>query len=143
VVLAAVVFALIGNPLELFGQDHPPAPPRVEPRWLLTTPIAPLTGPAVMPVTTPPPPVPGSFSVLIGTYDSARQVELVHQTLTRRQLPVYTIDLLMPAGDIERRVLVGRYATREEAEQVRAALEPAVIGARVIPGAQERLRVIP
>jgi len=140
--LGAGVFALVGNPLELFEQDAAPAQPRVEQRWL-PIPIAPMTAQAVMPVTTPPPPILGSFSVLIGTYDSARQVELVQRTLNQQQLPVYTIDLLMPAGDVLRRVLVGRYPTREEAEKVRAALEPAVIASRVIPGEQERLRVVP
>ena len=35
-------------------------------------------------------------------------------------MPVYMIDVLMAPGDLQRRVLVGRYATREEAEKVRA-----------------------
>jgi hypothetical protein len=49
----------------------------------------------------------------------------------------------MAPGDVQRRVLVGRYATREEAEKVRATLGPTASLARVIPGEQERLRVIP
>ena len=88
-----------------------------------------------MPVAAPPPPMPGSFSVLIGTYDSARQVELVERALTLQKLPVYMIDVLMAPGDLQRRVLVGRYATREEAEKARAALGPVMMSlSRVIPG---------
>ena len=65
----------------------------------------------------------GSFSVLIGTYDSARQVELVERALMLQKMPVYMLDVLMAPGDLQRRVLVGRYATREEAEKVRARLD--------------------
>ena len=90
----------------------------------------------------PPPPMPGSFSVLIGTYDSVRQVELVERTLSLQKLPVYWIDVLMAPGDLQRRVLVGRYATREEAEKVRAALGGVLSLSRVIPEEMERLRVV-
>jgi hypothetical protein len=40
-------------------------------------------------------------------------------------------------------VLVGRYATRDEAEKVRSELGTAMSLARVIGGEQERLRVVP
>ena len=49
----------------------------------------------------------------------------------------------MAPGDLQRRVLVGRYATRAEAEKVRAGLGPVMDVSRVIPGDQERLRMIP
>lgn len=144
ILLAAAVFATIGNPLELLGPEISPPLPRVagEQRWLPAH-VAPLPAPAGMPVPAPPPPMPGSFSVLIGTYDSQRQVELVERALILQKVPVYMIDVLMAPGDLQRRVLFGRYATREEAEKVRADLGPAMSLSRVIPGAQERLRVIP
>jgi general secretion pathway protein A len=144
ILLAAAVFASIGNPLELLSPEISPPLPRVagEQRWLPAH-VAALPAPAGMPVPAPPPPMPGSFSVLIGTYDSPRQVELVERALLLDKVPVYMIDVLMAPGDVQRRVLVGRYATREEAERVRADLGPAMSLSRVIRGAQERLRVIP
>lgn len=48
----------------------------------------------------------------------------------------------MGPDDLQRRVLLGRYATREGAESARLQLGPAFSTARVIPGAQERLRII-
>jgi cell division septation protein DedD len=96
-----------------------------------------------MPVRIPPAPMEGSFSVVIGTFDSVRQVEFVEESLLGQKLPVYTVDILMPAGDIQRRVLIGRYATREEAEAARQGLDATLSAARVIPGVMERLRVLP
>jgi general secretion pathway protein A len=142
ILLAAAVFALIGDPLGYLEPGIIPTLPRGEQRQL-PAPATPLPAPAGMPVSAPPPTMPGSFSVLIGTYDSPRQVELVERALTLQKVPVYMIDVLMAPGDLRRRVLVGRYATREEAEKVRADLGPAMSLSRVIRGAQERLRVIP
>ena len=144
ILLAAAVFALIGNPLAFVEPAITPSVPRLEmeQRWLPAH-LAPLPTPASMPLVAPPAPMPGSFSVLIGTYDSARQVELVERALTPHKVPTYTVDVLMAPGDLQRRVLAGRYATREEAETVRAQLGPAMITARVITREQERLRVIP
>ena len=82
----------------------------------------------------------GSFSVLIGTYDSARQVAIVESALRSQRLPAYAIDIWFGVDDIRRRVLVGRYPTREEAEAVRQKLGAAMNDARVIPGEIERLR---
>jgi hypothetical protein len=48
----------------------------------------------------------------------------------------------MGPEDLQRRVLLGRYASREEAESVRLQLGAAFSTARVIPSAQERLRII-
>ena len=139
---AAAVFALFGNPLELLAPGVTPAPPRVEQRWL-PVPIPSLPLPAGIPMSAPPPPMPGSFSVLIGTYDSVRQVELVERTLSLQNMPVYWIDVLVAPDDLQRRVLVGRYATRQEAEKVRAGLGGVMSLARVIPEEMERLRVVP
>lgn len=142
VLLAAAAFAMIGNPLALLEPAVAPTLPRVEQRWLPAY-LAPLPAPAGPPVPAPPPPMPGSFSVLIGTYDSARQVDLVERALVLQKVPVYMLDVLLAPGDLQRRVLAGRYATREEAEKVRAQLGPAMGTSRVITGEQERLRVIP
>jgi general secretion pathway protein A len=136
------VAAVTGNPIALFEPLETPVPPRAAQQWLPPN-LAPLAVPAGMPIVGPPPPIPGSFSILIGTYDSARQVELVEHTLQEQKLPIYRVDFLRPAGDVVRRILVGRYATQAEAEQVRARLGPALSSALVIPGEFERLRVIP
>ena len=145
VVLALIggTVAWIGNPLELFEPAIDPALPRVEEKWQ-PPPVAPLAVPAGMPVIGPPPPIRGSFSILVGTYDSARQVELVARTLQAQKLPIYLVDVLQLEGDILRRVLVGRYGTKEEAERVRSGLGPVLSStSRVIPGELERLRVVP
>jgi general secretion pathway protein A len=141
VVLGGTV-ALIGNPLALLSPANDPPLPRVEQRWLPPA-VTPLPVPAGLPVIGPPPPIPGSFSILIGTYDSAAEAELVERTLQEQKLPIYKVDFLRPAGDVVRRILVGRYATQAEAEQVRARLGPGLSSALVIPGGFERRRVIP
>jgi general secretion pathway protein A len=143
VVVSAAAAALVGNPLAMLDAGVEPQPPRVAQKWLPPG-VTPLPVPAGLPALTVPPPMPGSFSILIGTYDSARQVELVERMLRDRQLPVYMVDVLQPAGDILRRVFIGRYATREAAEQVRAGLDPSMRAtARILPGAIERWRILP
>ena len=137
VLLTAAALVLIGNPLRP-ASVIAPAAPGVEQRWLPAR-VTPLPVPAAIAAPAPAP-APGSFSVLIGTYDSVRQVELVERTLRRQNVPVYFIDVLMGPGDLQRRVLVGRYETREEAEKVRAALAGVMSLSRVIPVELERLR---
>ena len=142
VVAIGVLLFFAGNPLAWFDPGDSPRPPRPEARWL-PPPVKPREVPAEMPVRTPPPPMPGSFSVVIGTFDSVRQVEFVEESLRGQKLPVYTVDILMPAGDIQRRVLIGRYATWEEADAARRRLDATMSAARVIPGVMERLRMLP
>ena len=141
------VVMAIGNPLELLEPAIPPPPPSVpspQGARLLPVTIAPLVVPDGTPVTAPPPPMPGSFSILIGTYDSARQVELIERTLRTQPHPIYMLDVMMAPGDIQRRVLLGRYATLEEADKVRSSLGPIFsTTSRIIRGETERLRVIP
>lgn len=141
-VVAGVLVWVLGNPLTMSSPVGEPPPP-VEQRWLppAAAPLAVPSGPAT---TAPPPMIPGSFSILVGTYDSARQVAQVEGTLRQRGLPIYSVDVLQPAGDILRRIYIGRYRTREEAETVRAQLDSALgASARVLPGAMERMRVLP
>ena len=142
VMAIGILLVFAGNPLAWFDPGVSPQPPSLGARWL-PPPVKAVDVPAGMPVRTPPPPMPGSYSVVIGTFDSVRQVEFVEESLRARKFPVYTVDILMPAGDIQRRVLIGRYATREEAEAARQALDATMSAARVIPGMMERVRVLP
>ena len=81
--------------------------------------------PAELPAIGPPPAMPGSFSVLVGTYDSAKQVAVVGtRPCASQRLPVYMIDIPLAIDDVRRRVLIGRYPTREEADAVRQKLGP-------------------
>ena len=143
VIGAAIVVAALGLPRDMLesGDTAPPVPP-IEQRWLPAGIVA-VPAPAGGVVTGPPAPMAGSYSVLIGTYDSSKQVELVDRMLRTQQLPVYTVDVLMAPGDLQRRVLLGRYPTREDAEKARASLGAVLSASRVIAGEQERLRVIP
>jgi len=137
-------FYFLGNPLamDLWTPAESPAVRRV-PVALLPARIAAVAMPAGPPTIGPPPPIAGSFSVLVGTFDSARQVELREAALRAQRLPIYLIDVILAPGDVRRRVLIGRYATREEADAVRQKLGPAMDEARVIPGELERLRILP
>jgi general secretion pathway protein A len=143
-VIAAIAAAiwLLGNPLDLFSSGPAPAGPRPPVRALPAS-LAALPAPAELPVAAPiPPPILGSFAILIGTFDNARDVQRAETLLRAQQLAPYQIDILMGPDDLQRRVLLGRYLTREEAEAVRQKLGPLFSTARVIAGAQERLRVI-
>ena len=143
--VVAAVGALIyflGNPVELFADAESPAVRRAA-MPQLPAPVTPVAVPAGPPVIGPPPFVGGSFSVLVGTFDSSRPVELREAALRAERLPVYLIDVMLAPGDIRRRVLVGRYPTREAADAVRQKLSPLMNDARVIPGEFERLRNIP
>jgi general secretion pathway protein A len=137
---AAVVF--LGSPREMLKSGAPPAPPRpparMEPMKIAALPApADLPGPPVIP-----PPVAGSFSIVIGTYDNLRDVERAEAVLRAQKLTPYHIDILMGPDDLQRRVLLGRFANREDADAALAKLRPAFATARVIPGAQERVRVL-
>ncbi len=142
VILVGTAIALLGNPIEYFRPALQPTVSAAVQRWLPSS-IAPLAVPVRAPVPPPPPLLAGSFSVLIGTYDSARQVSLVERALSAQKLPVYMVDVLMAPGDLQRRVLLGRYATREQAEQARDSLGPGLSSSRVIRGEMERFRAIP
>ena len=140
IVAAAIFFG--GSPLELLRPGNPPEVPQTPPRQLAPA-AAPLPAPSDMPVAAAIPlPMAGSFSVVIGTYDNAREAQRAEAALKARNVTPYTIDILMAPDDVQRRILVGRFLTREEAEAARAKLGPEFTTARVIPGTQERLRVL-
>ena len=142
--VATAIWALvmIGNPIPLLRRDPWPAVPGVERRWLPPG-IAPLAVPAGMPDRIGPPEIPGSYSILIGSYDSPRQVEAVERELRQQNLPFYGIDVTLAPGDVQRRILMGRFPTRADAEAARGRLPPALSAARVILGEYERFREIP
>ena len=142
VVLAAVVGGtsyFFGNPLELLTPDVPPP---------VRDPAAPALAATLAPVATPmttdaPAPIAGSFSILVGTFDSVKQVDAVDAALRLKGLPLYTVDVTVAPGDVQRRVLIGRYATRQEAEAACATVRTQIPESRIISGEVERLRVVP
>jgi cell division septation protein DedD len=117
---------------------EPPAPPaRVVPAAAQALPA-----PEDMPVPAPiPPPVAESFSIVVGTYDNLRDAQRAESALREQKLVPYTIDVLIAPGDLRRRLLLGRYATRDEAEAARVKLGSLSENARVIIGWSERFRV--
>lgn len=144
VVLALIgtVVWFLGNPLELLGTVTNPTVRQAATRQL-PAPVITMKGSAEMPApAVVPPPVPGSFSVLVGTYDNLRQVQQAEARIRDQKLEPYSIDIVVAPEDVQRRILIGRFATREEAEAVRQKLGPSFTTARVILGAQERLRLL-
>jgi general secretion pathway protein A len=139
VALVAVVMVwLFGGSLTSGPAPEPPAPP---PRAFPAAAAA-LPAPADMPMPGQiPPPIAESFSIVVGTYDNARDVQRAESALREQKLVPYTIDVLMAPGDLRRRLLLGRFATREEAEAERAKLGALSKNAHVIIGWSERFRV--
>ena len=142
VVLAAIagVVGFLGNPLELLRPGTAPAvgPPaaRALPLKLTALPLA-----ADLPQPAPvPPPIPGSFSILIDTFDNAKKASAADVQLKRAGLSPYAIDLVLTPDDVRRRILLGRYATREEADAALKKLGPAFATARVILGSREHFK---
>lgn len=134
--------AFLGNPLAL-GKAAPPPPPKPPARVAPTT-LAALAAPAdIATAPTIPPPLPASAAILIGTFDNVKDVERVETKLRALQFTPYEIDILMGPGDVQRRVLIGRYARREEVDAVLARLAPVFPAARAVPSVQERMRVVP
>ena len=87
----------------------------------------------------PPPAFPGSHAVIVGTYRTPQEASKVERTLRERSLPVYAIDLRYLDG-VRRRLLIGRYRSRAEAEKARADLESVFRDARVAHWSEESLR---
>jgi general secretion pathway protein A len=140
--LGGAVVYFLGNPMTLLQAGTPPAVRRA-PAPALPARVAAVPVPAGPLVVLPPPLSAGPFSILIGTFDTARRFDQLEAALRAQRLPAYFIDVYLAPGDIQRRLLVGRYATREEADAVRQKLGPAMNDARVIPGEMERFRFIP
>jgi hypothetical protein len=139
---AAGAVVVFGDPRDLVSG---PTLPRAAaaPRPAIPTGLAPVSMPTAQDLAAPPPLEAGPFSVLVGTFDDYRRVARVCGELSARGLPYYTVDLTFGAGDVRRRVLVGRFPTHEAAEGARSKIEDLAAEARVIPGELERLRTVP
>jgi type II secretory pathway predicted ATPase ExeA len=131
----------LGDPLD-FVRDAALPPIEPAPRPVVFPGLAAVSAPTAMDVVVPPLDA-GAFSVLVGTFDDYRHVTRVCGELRARGLSCYTLDLVYGEGDVRRRVLIGRFATREAAEEARGKIEGVVADARVIPGELERLRAVP
>ena len=145
VIVAAIagVYAWVGNPMDLLKAGPPPSAPR-PPAKRPPVRLAALPAPAEIPMAVPiPPPQPGSFVILVGTFDNARLVKDAETKLAALKQPKpYYIDILMAPGDLQRRLLLGRFPTRDAADAALKALGPGLATARVLPSEQERLRVL-
>jgi len=146
-VLAAIAAAIafLGNPIDLFRAGPLPPIARIDvARPDLPVTLTALSAPADMPAPPViPPPIPGSFVIVVGTYDNARQALQMETVLRAQKIEPYYIDLVLAPEDVQRRLLIGRFATREEAEAARAKLGPIFAEARIIRGSQERLPILP
>lgn len=136
-VLAAVAFFWLGSPFTLLGEAGLPALAAPPPPTLRPAPPPPLP-PEGRPTLAPPPAFPGSHAVIVGTYRTPGEASAVERTLRARALPVYAIDLRFVDG-VRRRLLIGRYRSRAEAEKARADLETVFAGARVAHWSEEHI----
>jgi hypothetical protein len=139
--LVAGGVVVVGDPLELVTD---PALPPIEPapRPVVFPGLTAVSAPTATDIVVPPLDT-GAFSVLVGTFDDYRHVTRVCGELRTRGLSYYTLDLVYGEGDVRRRVLIGRFPTRDAAEEARGKIEGVVADARVIPGELERLRTVP
>ena len=122
---------------------RPGAAPAIRPPAARVPPVkaTALPVPADLPQLDPiPPPIPGSFSILIDTFDNAAKARAVDLQLKRAGLAPYAIDLVLAPDDVRRRILLGRYIAREDADAVLTKLGPAFATARVILGSREHFK---
>ena len=131
---AGVVYYLGGNPLELLATSAPPTVGAPQ-RQAIPAPPPP---PETMPSLAPPPYTAGIYSVVIGTYATPRQATDAETILRSRRLPVFALDLPYSDG-IRRRLFLGRYPTRQEAEKARADVAAVFKDARVVTPSLERI----
>ena len=83
-----------------------------------------------------PPLTEGNVAVLIGTFTSAREAVAAERAVRARGLPIYAVDMRFRDG-IRRRLFVGRFRTREEAEKVRSDIAGVFAEARLVTAASE------
>ncbi len=137
-VVAVALYYYVGNPLDLVASAEPPAVGAPETRTLRAAPSPPQP-PEGRPTLTPPPAFPGSHAVIVGTYRTPQEASAAEQTLRERALPVYAIDLRYVDG-VRRRLLIGRYRSRAEAEKARADVSTVFADARVAHWSEESNR---
>jgi general secretion pathway protein A len=134
-VAAVVVIAYVATP---FGDTELPPVAALQTQTLRAVPSPP-PPPEGRPTLRPPPAFPGSHAVIVGTYRTPQEASTVERTLRERALPIYAIDLRYLDG-VRRRLLIGRYRSRAEAEKARADLESVFTDARVAHWSEESLR---
>lgn len=133
-VVAALALWFVGNPFELTqAPTSVPAPSR-------PARTAPLVLPATVdaPIPSVPAPIPGSYAIVIGTYNDVKQAQEAMTQLRAQKLEPYYVDLDMAPNDIRRRILIGRFTTREDANAQLATLRSSFPQALVIPSIRER-----
>jgi general secretion pathway protein A len=135
--LAGYVVYALGNPLTLLTGDDPP-PPRA-PALRMPPPAVAAPPPETLPSLAPPPLGAGGFSVLVGAFDHPRDAARAESVLRMQKLPVYAVDLRGEDGTVRRRLLVGRFATRDEATKAQQKVATMFTSARVTTAAAERL----
>jgi general secretion pathway protein A len=139
--IGASMIWLVGNPADLLSGGPALQPPGQPSHVFLPAAAEALAAPADMPVPAPiPPPIAESFAIVVGTYDNAREAQLAEAALRKQNLVPYTIDVLLAPDDLRRRLLLGRFRTRDAAEAARLKLGPLAENARVIIGWSERFR---
>ena len=129
---------LFGNPVALVTSGDLPAVPSPAPRSLGVAEPARPPAPETLPDLTPPDIESGAFSVVVGTFDAPPDAESVAKRLRDRRLPVYAVNVPMD-GSIRRRILLGRYTTREEALKVQTELAKEFTATRIVYGWFERV----
>jgi type II secretory pathway predicted ATPase ExeA len=137
--LTAGVYSLVlGTPLDMFrSRQLPTVPPPPGNGLVIPAPSGP-PAPESLPTLTPPDIESGAFSVIAGTFTTPRDAERAVQQVLAKGLPVYAVDLRLN-GAAHRRVMVGRFGTREEALKAQASLAAAFPEARVVYGWFERV----
>jgi general secretion pathway protein A len=133
-VLAVAAYYTLGNPL-----TQASAPPAVRPPEggaIRLREVSVPTPPEVPLRLLPPPISEGTFAVMIGTFASPREAGQAEAILRARSLPLYAVDLRFADG-VHRRLFVGRFRTREEADKVRAELPASFAQARVVTATSE------
>jgi hypothetical protein len=136
-VAAAAYWWFTVRPLTSLERGDLPAPGNLSPAAIGVPAPPRLPAPETLPAL-PPPIEEGAFSVLVGTYETGREVEQTAKALLDRKLPAYAVSLRID-GSVRRRVLVGRYATREEAQQIRTDLLADFPEVRLLYGWFERV----
>jgi general secretion pathway protein A len=134
VALTAILYYSAGD---LLGSADPPAVSAPQAQTLRAPPSLP-TPPEGRPTLAPPPAFPGFHAVIVGTYSTPDEASAAERRLRERALPVYAIDLRYPDG-VRRRLLIGRYRSRAEAEKARADVATLFAEARVAHWSEESI----
>jgi general secretion pathway protein A len=135
--LTAILAYSAGNPLDLLGSADPPAVSAPQAQTLRAPPLPP-PPPEGRPTLAPPPAFPGFHAVIVGTYSTPDEASAAEQRLRERALPVYAIDLRYADG-VRRRLLIGRYRSRAEAEKARLDVATVFSEARVAHWSEENI----